>query len=106
MKKERHINVSIARVAIIGTYLLEGRDHNIRTVVDSQHNVSNTRSSQALYLMQDHRAISEFHQGLGKCQSLIVPASLAKYQARRAIDRGEGGGIPKAVDGCQNLRQE
>ena len=85
------------------TYLLEGRDHNIRTVVDSQHNVSNTRSSQALNLMQDHRTISEFHQGLGKRQSLIVSASLAKYHAMPSI---AGGGIPKAVDGCQNLRQE
>lgn len=90
MKKERHISVRIARTALIGTYLLEGRDHNIRTIVDSQHNVSNTRSSQALNLMQDHRTISELHQGLGKRQSLIVPASLAKYHGMPSIP-GEGG---------------
>lgn len=52
-------------------YLLEGRDHHIRTVVDSQYDIGHTCSSQALNLVQDHRPVSEFHQGLRESQGLI-----------------------------------
>lgn len=53
-------------------YLLEGRDHDIRTVVDGQDNICDTGSSQALDLVQDHRAVSKLHQGFGKGQGLAV----------------------------------
>ena len=50
--------------------LLEGCDHHIRAVVDGKNDISNTRSSQALDLVQDHGPVSELHQRLGKSEGL------------------------------------
>jgi hypothetical protein len=57
-------------------YLLEGRDHDIGAVVDGQNNIGDTSSSQAFNLVKDHRAVSKFHQGFGKGQSLVIERPL------------------------------
>lgn len=59
--------------------LLESRDHHIRAVVDGKNDISNTRSGQALDLVQDHGPVSELHQGLGEGEGLEqLSISIAK----------------------------
>lgn len=51
-------------------YLLQGRHHNIGAVVDGQDDICDTRSSQALNLVQDHGPVGEFDQRLRESQGL------------------------------------
>jgi len=51
-------------------YLLQDINHNFRSVVDSQDNVGNASSGQSLDLMQDHRLVPKFHQGLREGEGL------------------------------------
>lgn len=54
----------------MGTYLLEGRNHDIWTVVDREDDISDTSSSQALDLVEDHRTVGKLDQWLGESESL------------------------------------
>lgn len=51
-------------------YLLQCCRHDIGAVIDSQNNVCNTSSCQALHLMENHGPIGEFDQWLGERESL------------------------------------
>jgi hypothetical protein len=50
--------------------LLQGGDHHIGAVVDSQDNIGDTSSSQALDLVQDHGAVTKLHQRLREGEGL------------------------------------
>jgi len=52
------------------TYLLQYVDHDLRSVVDGEHNVLDTGSGQRLDLMQDHRAVAELDQWFGQGEGL------------------------------------
>jgi hypothetical protein len=92
-----------------GVYLLQRRSHNLGAVVDSQHNVGDTCSSESLDLVQDHRLVCEFDEGLGKREGLVcVRAILAIAACWRAVavricclDC-----IPVAVAVCRSRRRE
>lgn len=51
-------------------YLLEGRNHDIWPIVDSQDDIRHTSSGQALDLMEDHRTVGKLDQWLGESESL------------------------------------
>lgn len=46
-------------------YLLQGRSHNLWSVVDSEHNICDTGSSKGLNLVQYHGLVAEFNERLG-----------------------------------------
>lgn len=51
-------------------YFLQGRNHHIRTVVDSKDDVGDARGSQTFHLVQDHGPVPKFDQWFGKGQGL------------------------------------
>lgn len=51
-------------------YLLQGRSHNLWSVVDSKHNVCDTSSSESLNLVQYHGLVAEFNERLGQSEGL------------------------------------
>lgn len=78
--------------------LLQGGDHHIGAVVDSQDNISNTSSSQALDLVQDHGAVAELHQRLRESEGLDNQR-LAICEPRNAINA-----IPKQPASIAGIR--
>lgn len=75
-----------------GSYLLEGRNHDIWAVVDREDDISDTSSSQALDLVEDHRTVGKLDQWLGESESLSFQVSFWSCSSR-AI----GGGSPLSV---------
>ena len=103
------LNVNIVFLLIF----LERRDHDIGAVVDSKNNIGDTRSSQALDLVQDHGPVAELHQGLGESESLYQSISIIDqikthhYPGRRGRSMGrEIDDLPEDADGSRTLQQE
>lgn len=60
------------------TNLLQAVLHNLRSVVDGQHNILDTNSGQGLNLVHNHGLVGELDQGLGQSQGLRGEALLVK----------------------------
>lgn len=52
------------------TDLLQGLGHDLRAVVDSEDDISNTSRSKSLDLMLDHGLVGELNKRLGVCEGL------------------------------------
>lgn len=52
------------------TDCLQGLGHDLRAVVDSEHDIGNTSSGKSLDLVLDHGLVGELNKRLGVCESL------------------------------------
>lgn len=55
---------------LCGTDLFQVRLHDLGSVVDSQHDVSDTSLGKGLDLVLDHRLVGKLDKGFGKSQGL------------------------------------
>lgn len=51
-------------------YLLQGRSHNLWSVVDSKYNICHTSGSESLNLVQDHGLVAKFNERLWQSEGL------------------------------------
>ena len=56
----------------VHAHLLQCLCHNLRSVVDSEHNVGHTSSGKSLNLMENHGLVSELDQRLRESKGLVI----------------------------------
>lgn len=66
-------------------YLFQCRHHDIRSIVDRKHDIRNPCSSQALYLMQDHRPVRKLDQWFRKSEGLHMVVFSLDDQEKKTV---------------------
>lgn len=95
------------------TDLLKRRNHNVRPIVDGQHDIGDTGSGQSFHLMQDHWTVRKFDQWFRKRESLMgvrilwpYVQSTMSHRAVVATGLDREGAVPGVVVGYQTLPRE
>lgn len=87
--------------------------HNLGTVVDGQHHISDTSLGKSLNLVLDHGFVGELDEGLGKSEGLCHGASLVSFHCLYSSGRAKVVVmvvvvviVQEVADGCRSHPRE
>jgi hypothetical protein len=89
------------------TNSLQCRSHDLRSVVDSEHDILDAGLSQCLYLMLNHGLVRKLDQRLRVCEGLYPVLDIAPLCGLRLEGAVRApGDVRVAADGCRSLQRE